>query len=425
MKWFTRTLLGTWIVLLAFDGFFRYACTTASLPWLAYLKDVVSVALLGAFAVRSVGRLRLHLVVLAAVGIITYGAVVGLLYGISAVAVAFAVKMFLPFLVGYLAMAQGYLDSAASKRLYRWVTPCIALGVLLDLVVVLPWTGLSYDLANVTLEASREWTTFGLQRPAGFGRSSFETAIALYTLLVLRFGIRDDGETRDRRLPRAYDAILAIASVTAIGFTTSKTSILALCLFCVTLLLRAGMRHSWVLFRHMSRIALSTVMVFALVLTLVPFFIPQGTANQLDDTLSKYGLIPKLMFQSLVERAQDVWPRAAHSMSPPLLSLTGRGLGGVGAPQLYFAPDQYNPADNVHVYLWLSFGIVILLLLVAGLGVLIGRLARAPAPDAALVSFLATLLAFGATLNVIEAPMLMLGLGILLAAHEGVWNDGH
>lgn len=426
MKRLTQSLLTAWVVLLAFDGVLRYVCTTVSLPQLAYLKDGVMLALLGLCAVRAAARLRTHLVVLAAFGIMIYGVVVGLLLGASPVAVAFAVKMFLPFVAGYIAMADGFLDSRWFVRLYRGLVPCIAVGVLLDLVLVFPWSGLSYDFAGLTLEASREWTTFGLQRPAGFGRSSFESAIALYTLFVLRFGLRQDGNTNRAGLfARSYDVLLAVLSIAAMAATTSKTSILALGFLGASLLLKAAMSHRLPLFGSAARFSLAIVMASALMMSLSPFFIPERTAGRLDDTLSEYGLVPKLLFQSLVERAQDVWPRAAHSMSRPLLTVTGRGLGGVGAAQLYFAPDQYNPADNIHVYLWLSFGMVIVVLLVAGLVVLIGRLPRAPATDLALVSFLATILAFGATLNVIEAPMLMLGLGILLAAHENTWNHGH
>ena len=224
---------------------------------------------------------------------------------------------------------------------------------------------------------------------------------------------------------KLYDTTVGLSALGAILITTSKTSLLALGILAAASLLRIGARHRWLLVTQMSRLALALVMLGAFALTLVPFALPTEAAGNLDDTLSEYGALPRLLFHSLVERAQDVWPRAVASMSDPLAWITGRGLGGVGAPQMYFAPDSYNPADNIHVYLWLSFGGVVLLLLLVFLLALIGRLVRSPGPDAALVAFLTTLLAFGATLNVIEASMLMAGLGVLLASHEAARDHGH
>lgn len=419
----TRLTLGAWLVLLVFDGAFRFVCTSLSVPWLAYVKDALLLSILGACSIHMAGRLSLHLVVLTVGGVIVYGALVGLLLGTSATAVIFGVKMFLPFLAGYLAMANGYTDFPYFVRLYRTITPWIILGVLLDLAMALPWEGWSYDFGGVTLEASRQWSTFGLARPAGFGRSSFETAIGLYTLLVLRVAAPAK-QVSSSRLLKAYDVLLGVALVGAIVLTTSKTSLLALGVLGVASLLLLGTRRG-TLVSYASRACLVALLLGALVLTLSPFLIPTGIASGLDDALGEYGLVPKLLFRSLVERAQDVWPRAIASMSGPLKPVTGKGLGGVGAPQLYFAPAQYNPADNVHVYLWLAFGTVIVSLMVLYLVVLVTRLARVSRPDTTLVAFLVTLLTFGSTLNVVEAPMLMMGLGVLLAAHELAWNHGH
>lgn len=420
----TRFALTAWLVLLVFDGVFRYVCTQLNLPWLAYVKDVLLLSFLGVSAISMAGRLRLYPVILTACGIIVYGALIGLLLGTSPTAVAFGVKMFLPFVAGYVAMAGGYTDSQYFVRLYRWIAPCIVLGVILDVAFTLPWEGWSYDFAGVTIEGSRQWSTFGLQRPAGFGRSSFETAIALYTLLVFRvLAPGNNARIRHSIASKAYDVFLGVVTVAALILTTSKTSLLALGMLGITALLVFGIRQRG-LVNYVSRISLPLLMLALLTLTLAPFVIPADAASHLDDELSEYGLVAKLVFRSLVERAQDVWPRAIASVSGSMTAVTGRGIGGVGAPQLYFAPAQYNPADNVHVYLWLSFGAVILALIVTYLLVLIYRLARSAQPDASLAVFLATLLTFGCTMNVIEAPMLMMGLGVLLAAHGRAWN-GH
>jgi hypothetical protein len=53
-----------------------------------------------------------------------------------------------------------------------------------------------------------------------------------------------------------------------------------------------------------------------------------------------------------------MWPRAAGLLVRPEHFIFGKGLGSIGVPQ-QFGPDQklFNSADNLFVYLYVTFGI--------------------------------------------------------------------
>jgi hypothetical protein len=98
--------------------------------------------------------------------------------------------------------------------------------------------------------------------------------------------------------------------------------------------------------------------------------------------------------------------------------LTGRGLGGIGTAQLYFELPAYNSADNVYLYLFVQFGLIVLVGFVIWLLVRIFRLNAARADRLVPTFFLLSLLAFGATMNVVESSPLTMSLGMLLAIEQ-------
>jgi hypothetical protein len=426
VKGFATRSLAIWFGLLAFDGLFRYEALALGIPWIVYAKDALLLVLLGIFAIQVIVSLRVYATILVVMSVISYGVWVGLLSGTPLAAVLFGAKMFLPFLAGYLAMRKDYLASSLFTWLYRILVPAIVVGIGLDVLLDLPWSGTTYEFAGVLIEVTRQWGTFGVERAAGFGRSSFESAICLYSLLALRLAAgRERPAVTTSAKSRVYDALVGSAAVVAVIVTTSKTTLLALLFLAMVALIHVTFQRSQSRLEWGARSALAVMFSCAFAYTLAPFLFLLGSSTWLEDVIADRGLVLRVLLQSFVERVQEVWPQAFATLSGPFTLWIGRGLGSVGASQLYFDPAGYNPADNVYVYMLLAFGLVVLASLLGYLLVLVFRLFGTRRPDAALVVFLSTILVFGATLNVVEAPALMMSLGLLLSTHEHLRQHGH
>jgi hypothetical protein len=118
-------------------------------------------------------------------------------------------------------------------------------------------------------------------------------------------------------------------------------------------------------------------------------------------------------FESLFERIEEMWPDAWRwigRFSP----LTGVGLGGIGGSQRFFAAAEFNPADNLFVYLFASFGVASLAylaaVLVVGLNARIDDFRR----DGVALASLVFLLMYGLVISLVEDQVAALWLGATL-----------
>ncbi len=91
----------------------------------------------------------------------------------SVVQPVLGLKVFFTFLFGmaaFGALAEGaQLLQAGAGRVHR--QPC---GVALDVLIDFPWAGEAYESALATVQVSREWSSGGIPRLAGFARASFD-----------------------------------------------------------------------------------------------------------------------------------------------------------------------------------------------------------------------------------------------------------
>lgn len=71
--------------------------------------------------------------------------------------------------------------------MYRFSIPIIVLGLVLDKLYILPWQNSVYEIAGHVVQANRYWTMNGVERLAGFQRSSFSSAYLLSALIIIRF----------------------------------------------------------------------------------------------------------------------------------------------------------------------------------------------------------------------------------------------
>ena len=67
--------------------------------------------------------------------------------------------------------------------------------------------------------------------------------------------------------------------------------------------------------------------------------------------------IEEIFLSSIDIRLTATWPDAILFITNQGNLILGRGLGSIGASQIYFEPAYYNPPDNMYISLYASFGI--------------------------------------------------------------------
>lgn len=378
-----------------FDGAFRFYASRAHVAWMAYLRDVVAVAALGLGIARASIvdlRNRSFYVVL---GFIVVGSLYGALNLHDIRQPLFAARTWLPLLCGTVIASS--VDT--QSRVLWWC--CFLLwiatvsGVLLTWKWHAPWVGFGYEIGGVEIDASREWTIGGVDRLAGFSRSSFDAALQCLFLAILTVV----GS-------RYYLVSLPIwlVSGAAIYLTTSRSAAAAL-------VVAIGLHFLLNFNRALQRLAKVGVVMVAIVVVALPFAAARHYKNKAyaPDSANVSST------SSFAERATQTWPDALELQGRGGNRILGRGLGGIGVAQKFFEPASYNPGDNFFIYLWVAFGAFG----VAFLGFVLSQALRTRIPmeknaKAGLI-VVGSFLAVGLTLNGVESAISSLFLGMALA----------
>src|SRR5689334_19866531 len=167
-----------------FESPVRYALLRAHVPTLIYLRDLAAFALIG-FAVFSwmTGARRLF-PVMVALYVLFLHLLCGVLLLPGVLQPLLGLKVFFTFLFGMVASAAIAERGPAMLRLSLLALLATAFGVFLDKFVEFPWAGEAYESAIATVQVSREWTSGGVPRLAGFARASFDAATIVLVLMV-------------------------------------------------------------------------------------------------------------------------------------------------------------------------------------------------------------------------------------------------
>jgi hypothetical protein len=136
-----------------------------------------------------------------------------------------------------------------------------------------------------------------------------------------------------------------------------------------------------------------------------------------QELLLKYSFndVGFLTLSSMLDRATTMWPGAFALIADDhswLEWLLGRGLGGIGQAQSISEPEA-NAADNLFVYLYVTFGVTCV---VFGMAIFSRFRAVYREKGDRFVLFFAlaaTVLTLGLAVNVIESVVPALALGIL------------
>lgn len=398
-------ILGLLIVNDIFNGTIKYYAALSALPLLSNAPLLGAALVVLLYYVFHGAIMRMHKSMFIFLAFFLFSVTGALILGRTISAVGFATYIWVPFFIGLLCVIYEKQYFFQKHALLLWSLATI--GVLLNALMAFPWSGASYEVFGQSIVASRDWTTFGIKRYAGFSRASFAAAnqIGFFCLIIL--------VTHKSRLTKL---IVWVLSIIAIYLTTSKTTlaIVALAPFVIGLLeflFRAPaaitLKKSLLPIRlaHGLTLFLCGLMVLSPILTLAV-----DTRNISSDNFFIF------TFSSIFDRMARMWPDAWDLLvhTNPLALITGRGLGGIGTPQLFFEPTLYNSADNFFLYLYIVFGVGSFVII----GFLLSGMRKWPQDNSKefTILFMMTSYIFlvGTTSNIVESPTLLLIVGILV-----------
>lgn len=375
-----------------FEGFLRFVLQSAGAGTLLYLRDLVPLSLFAYLGFRWVkGDVIPLFILLAGVAILVHF-LIGRYVLPTLFQSLFGLKVMLPFFVGVLVVF------FCGDRLVRgnwvvWVLLISLAGVAVNYFVEMPWEGELLDTAFGTFSQSRNWTAGGVRRLAGLTRASFDAAAILMVLGIIQLS----------RMRFGVAWMLACVAVFAgIAATTTKGAMLGFLAFLVFAVLTWGGAR--------QTLAKALVIAAGAVVATVPLISLYFSFHLRSISEGAYWL-----FSSFVERLNGMWPAAFALLDSPLALVFGRGIGGIGVAQAYGDWWNLNAADNMFVYMFVSFGVFGCFYYMALLAVLTRR--NWGKRDHVLLfnGLSLAIVCYGLTANVVESAVLSASLGVLIA----------
>jgi len=329
------------------SGASRYVFSAVGAPWANYIPAVLlcaaSLAYMAIKSVRDGSAIFTTALVLCVVSVLYSIAV-----GRTAMTACFAFYTWTAFFAGLVMAENGLAQRAGKHVLIFWLLAVT--GVLINTQVHFPWSGESYSILGVQVETARNWDSFGTDRLPGFSRASFAAANQILICLCILISVARS---------KVVKALVWLVSLIAIGLTTSKTPLIAALLVPLLVYIlalvqkidyRGGALQS---FYFASSMVMLTASVIFLPLTI--------TIIGIGDTYFDLPFVGLVRLDSLFDRVRSMWPDAFNlinsDLNHGLMFFFGRGVGGIGAGQTIDEMYRYNTADNMFVFLFVTFGV--------------------------------------------------------------------
>lgn len=311
----------------------------------------------------------------------------------SFTAAAYGVKILVNLLFGF--FVAGLLLQPSSKVLsaFALIWCVLIFGVCLEKFgMTFPWTGIKTIVGDLNVDVSHDWQIQDplARRVAGFTRSSISVAAFLPALAIILMCRMRHWMVR---------AGFLMVSFAAVAMTTQKGSIVAFAPIGAILCLPTAYQLKLLRFTFALFLALAIALPF-LVMNL---HMEHGTGV--------------FSTQSVYLRIAYTWPQAWQWIMHHSMLVFGVGLGGIGGPQRLYAPDNFNPADNVFLLMFAYFGAFALVYLGFITYLVFRRVTGSQERVITATAIVAFIFGYGAVLSIVEdqSAALMLGaaLGVL------------
>ncbi len=370
-----------------------------------YMRDILSLLTVLSFFLTSFSLSRVKLGLGALFLALLMSALYADVLGTQPKAIAMGFKVFLSVFLG--AMFAEYLHKGTHRFMWFAVAGLLltVIGLQWSALRPTPWAGIDYEAAGITVEGTRSWSIDGIDRLAGFARSSSDAANLILLFYVIAIMARKSWINW---------TIMTAVSAYGLQLTTMRTAFLGFVIVAIISLLLRVSKSGW-------------LVKTGIIITMIAAIVAPWSAQQI---LGKYaarkgqGLTDS---GSMMMRIQEVWPDMTQRFHAPIDFALGLGLGNVGVPQKLFNTNNYNPADNMPLYALAVFGSgsVFFHLLVAGRVVRSSRSHRIEA-EALFMAIAAMIYAVGVGLNGFESVPLGLSIGLMvgfgLRSQSGDWD---
>jgi len=374
----------------------RYALYVAGKDSLILARDALIIGPLALLAAAYALRLRLHPAFLVFGTLMAFHGLVLMGTIGSITAAAYGVKILINLLFGF--FVAGLLIQPNKKVLIALAAIWFLLivGVCLDkFVLTFPWTGIKTIVGDLNVDVSHDWQIQDplARRVAGFTRSSISVAAFLPTLTIILMS---------RMRHWIVRGAFMMVSLAAVALTTQKGSIVAFAPIAAILCLPAAYHLKW--------LRLCFVVFVALAIAL-PFLVMNLHMSHGTGVFST---------ESVYLRVAYTWPQAWQWIVHHSMLVFGVGLGGIGGPQRLYAPDNFNPADNVFLLMFAYFGVFTLLYLGIIIYLMLRRVTGSQERAVTAAAIVAFIFGYGAVLSIVEDQSAALILGAALGV---LWRE--
>jgi len=384
-----------YIIVVVFEGALRYYLWHKNLETLIYIPKALMFCFFWLALIIDLANRRINKVYLALLAGTGCAFLVGWYNIGDFFQAAFGVWIYIPFLYSILVI-KPFLRAEKHARFFVSALLFASLaGVWWDFFVPFPWTGFIYELGQSLIEASRGWTTFGIDRCAGFSRASFSASnLILFFSIYLACTLKN----------KFIIVMMWVASGLGLLVTTHKTAIAIYVVLSILIpLLVFYPRTRMIEYCYKILPGLSAIIGICL-----PFL---GGIISVNPTV----YAEEFFLSSIKMRLSSTWPDAISLIIRNGNLFLGRGLGGIGAPQLYFQPAYYNPADNMYLSIYASFGIGMIVFVGAWVWGLAKLWPEGRRHDRLFWLFGLAILTSGWMVNGIEDPMTAVAMGLCVS----------
>ncbi|WP_458896676.1 hypothetical protein [Bacillus cereus] len=416
MDKFMQKLVYLWIILYVFDAPIQYILLMGGIQNIGvYLKMIIPVFVIfvGLYNMCKkpiVSKKFINILLLVFISIL-----IALINQLPFIQIIYGVKTIIPFIFMYLYMTYIQKNNIRFDIIFRIVVPIVVMGIFLDKYLTFPWEGLGYQLGEYEVKVNRQWETFGMERLSGFQRASYDSAIILTILLLMR-ELNYSIITKRSFIFKMLDGLLILMAIYAVYLTTFKSAyILIGAYFLVYLQIKFYNAVKGSLLGPISILTTRVLFFLMFIYSILPPLLSYIGHNNLFSKLINSNSLYRVILTSYDVRMTQTWPESLYLLeSTQFNGMLGRGIGGIGTAQKYAEPYMYNPADNIYIYLFVSIGFLIVPILISILKMIFSIELKSIKSYSKIV-FLLVIFCYGATINFIESPFIMAFLGLLLA----------
>lgn len=375
-----------------FEGLLRFALTLLKIQIIIYFREIVPPIIILYLLFLMVNGSRIVIWPLILFVILLFHVFVGFYFLGNKIQPLLGLKPFLAIIVG---ISISFYFNEFKNNLGRtafFILIISILGVLINKLIVYPWEGQEFISALGISEASKVWSAYGIRRLSGLSRASYDVASVILVSLIAYMSFS--------KKSWAMAIVWVIAGV-AIGLTTTKGAMaawFATGIFSVISLF--GVR------RNVLRLWLLLSFIICTTIPLVTTLLGVSTKN-FSGTMAWW-------LGSFGDRTEATWPDAFSLLVNKGSLLFGRGLGGIGTPQLSGEINLQNPGDNLFVYLLVVFGLLGIIYLSWCLLSLIRWKNTNSNLTFLFYGISSSYFIYGLTANMVEQPVMTISMGFVL-----------